>query len=76
MIHLLYELTLIAACLVKGQIRKECASHPDCHQTCDSDGPLACPRVCIPNGCECPAGTVIDEAINECVTPSECEGMQ
>ena len=29
---------------------------------------------CIINGCECPAGTVIDEDKGECVAPSECEG--
>ena len=33
-----------------------------------------CPAVCIINGCECPAGTVIDEDKGECVAPSECEG--
>ena len=27
----------------------------------------------IHSGCECPLGTVIDESINECVTPSECK---
>ena len=61
---------------MKGQIRKECASHPSCHLTCNSTGPVVCPLVCIPNGCECPNGTVIDEAINECVAPSQCTGTQ
>lgn len=67
--------TLIAVCPVKGQIRLECASHPDCHRTCNDTGPIACPRVCIPNGCQCPRGTVIDEEKNECVTPNQCLGM-
>ena len=66
---------LITACPVKGQIRRECASHPDCHKTCNTTGPVPCPLVCIVNGCECPRGTVIDEAINECVAPRECTGI-
>ena len=68
-------LTLITACPINGQVRRQCASHPSCHQTCDGDAPLACPLICIVNGCECPTGTVIDEAKNECVAPSECEGI-
>ena len=65
----------ITACPIEGQIRKECASHPSCHRTCNITGPIACPRVCVVNGCECPAGQVIDEDGNECVTPNECEGI-
>ena len=70
------EITSIVACPIKGQIRKECASHPGCHQTCNSTNTTVCPAVCIINGCECPNGTVIDENRNECVTPSECAGIQ
>ena len=70
----LYVTLIIAVCPIKGQVRKECASHPGCHQTCNTTGPVACPAVCIVNGCECPNGTVIDEAINECVAPNECAG--
>ena len=66
---------LIAACPIKGQVRKECASDPRCHQRCDPiPGPPICPLICIGNGCECPAGTIIDAAINECVAPNECTG--
>ena len=66
---------LIAVCPVKGQIRKECASHPDCHRTCyNVTDPIVCPAVCIVKGCECPEGTVIDKEKNECVTPNECKG--
>ena len=74
----MYCVTLIAACPVKGQVRKECAAHPDCHRTCNNthDPTIVCPLVCIVNGCECPEGTVIDEARNECVTPKECKGTQ
>ena len=67
-------MTLFTACPIEGQIRKECASPPSCHQTCNSTGLVACPRICVSNGCECPAGQVIDVARNRCVTPNECEG--
>ena len=67
---------LIAVCPIKGQIKKECASHPSCHQTCNSTGLSVCPAVCIINGCECPDGQVIDEVKCQCVTPQECEGIQ
>ena len=67
---------LIAVCSIRGQIRKECASHPSCARKCNSTYPIICPRVCNVNGCECPDGTVIDEDKNECVAPSECEGTQ
>ena len=62
-------------CPIKGQIRKKCASHPSCHQTCNSTGPTICPAVCVINGCECPTGTVIDETKRECVPQSECKGI-
>ena len=68
-------ITLITACPIKGQVRSECASHPGCHRTCNTTGPVACLPVCIINGCECPDGTVIDEDKNECVAPKECEGI-
>ena len=69
-------LLLTAACPIEGQVRRECASHPDCHRTCNNTGPVACPRICIINGCECPAGQVINEDGNKCVTPNECEGTK
>ena len=65
---------IIAVCPVKGQIRKECALQPGCHGTCDNPDVICIP-ICIENGCECPTGTIIDEAINECVAPSECTGI-
>ena len=68
--------TSITACPIKGQIRKECASHPNCHQACSSTDSIICPLVCIVNGCECPPGTVIDWDKNECVYPNQCEGTQ
>ena len=72
--HSLHEMTLITACPIEGQVRRECASHPSCHRTCNTTGPVACPRVCIVNGCECPRRQVIDEDTNQCVAPSECTG--
>ena len=68
---------LITGCPIIGQVRKECASHPDCHRRCNATGQTVnCPSLCIVNGCECPEGTVIDENKNECVPPSnECTGM-
>ena len=64
------------ACPVSGQIRKECASLPICHSTCENhETPRPCPLVCAVNGCECPTGTVIDEAQNSCVDPNTCPGM-
>ena len=53
----------------------ECASPPSCHQTCNSTEPVACPAICIVNGCQCPPGTVIDWDKNECVLPGQCEGI-
>ena len=64
-----------AACPILGQIRSECASLSSCHLTCDNRNTTQiCPLVCVINGCECPAGTVIDEDKNECVDPTECPG--
>ena len=67
-------ITFIVGCPVKGQIRKECAAHPDCHRTCNSTGNASCPQICIVNGCECPFGTIINEEKNECVRPRDCKG--
>ena len=75
-IALIDGITLFAVCPIKGQIRKECASHPSCHQACNDTCPSVCPQVCIINGCECPAGTVIDWERGECVRPNQCEGRQ
>ena len=63
-------------CPIKGQIRKECAAHPNCVKTCNNTGELlVCQEECIINGCECPDGTVIDMDKNECVELGECPGM-
>jgi len=63
----------ITACLVAGQVNSECASV--CNITCaNMNTPQVCPLVCVVNGCECPAGTVINEETNSCVPPSDCPG--
>ena len=66
---------LIVACPIKGQIRKRCALLPCCHSTCNSTEPILYPPICVPDGCECPNGTVIDVEENECVAPRECPGL-
>lgn len=65
---------LIPACPIEGQVRKECAGHPDCALTCNTTGPIVCPLSCAINGCECPDGTVLDEDNNKCVPPRQCLG--
>ncbi|XP_065920034.1 kielin/chordin-like protein [Dysidea avara] len=61
------------ACLVAGQVHSECASV--CNITCaNMNTPQVCPLVCVVNGCECPAGTVINEETNSCVPPTDCPG--
>ena len=54
-----------------------CAAHPTCTVTCKNRfTPIPCLASCAINGCQCPAGTVLDEDANKCVPPSECpEGM-
>ena len=46
-----------------------------CNITCaNMNTPQVCPLVCVVNGCECPAGTVINEETNSCVPPTDCPG--
>ncbi|XP_065887613.1 uncharacterized protein [Dysidea avara] len=75
-------------CLVKGQIKKDCAADPSCQTTCVSrfNFGIVCPEICAiaeVNStqqpltlCECPDGMIIDEDKNECVTPSDCTPME
>ena len=74
----------VEPCLVKGQIKKDCAADPSCQTTCVSrfNFGIVCPEICAiaeVNStqqpltlCECPDGMIIDEDKNECVTPSDC----
>ena len=67
---------LSTVCTIKGQIIKECATHPDCTKTCNSTiNPVPCAHKCIPYGCDCPDGMVVNETNNECVVASTCLGM-
>ena len=66
----------ITACPIEGQIRQECADHPSCHPTCNSTGPVVCLPSCVPNGCQCPPGTIINEDRTKCVSPSGCKGTE
>ena len=55
---------------------KDCALHPSCHKTCNNiNESVVCSHNCIPNGCECPDGTVLDKEKIECVDMSECPRM-
>jgi len=59
-----------------GQTRKDCALHPSCQRNCENrDENVKCAQACVTNGCECKNGTVLDEAVNKCIAPSECPGM-
>lgn len=58
-------------CTIKGQVIQECALNPNCTTTCNNTNE-ACVYSCIPYGCQCPNGTVVDEANNECIATSEC----
>jgi len=75
----IFDIVSISDCLecpIEGQIREDCASPASCHRTCDNLGEnILCPSVCVNNGCECPAGTVIDEDKEKCVAPRECQSM-
>ena len=64
-----------AACPVKGQVRVDCAT--TCVVTCANMNSLSfCPEICQLNGCECPQGTVINEKINTCVRPADCNSTR
>ena len=66
--------TVIGTCPVKGQIFKHCGMDPSCATTCANRFSVSsCTEVCSTDGvCTCPAGTIIDEASNECVPQNEC----
>ena len=53
---------------------QECALHPNCTKTCNNDS-IVCTQQCIPYGCECPNGTVVNEEAKECVAITECPTM-
>ena len=56
---------------MKGQVRVDCAT--SCVITCANMNTLqVCTESCQLNGCQCPQGSVINEEINTCVRPSDC----
>ena len=57
-------------CPIEGQVFTECGTA--CPPTCaDEPGPKICTLQCVV-GCQCPAGTVLDEVANRCVTVEKC----
>ena len=66
-------LIYFAGCTIEGQVINQCALHPNCTKTCNNTNEfLICTQQCIPYGCECPDGMVVDEDKNECVPINEC----
>ncbi|XP_028162856.1 zonadhesin-like isoform X1 [Ostrinia furnacalis] len=59
---------------------KQCPSCGDdpnaesgCGVFCDRcSGPIKCPRICYPNGCQCKSGYIYDQNIKKCVLPNQC----
>ena len=63
--------TIVTDCPIAGQERRECASA--CNTTCSNYlMSIACPTVCVVNGCQCPVGSVINEETNSCVIMENC----
>ena len=55
---------------IAGQERVSCAL--GCSITCSNYLNTACPAICVMNGCQCPAGSVINEVTNACVPMTNC----
>ena len=63
--------TMVTECPITGQERSECAS--PCNTTCSNYlMPIPCTANCVINGCQCPAGSVINEETNSCVVMENC----
>ena len=56
-------------CEIDGQEYTSCGTA--CPPTCANPGPSICARGCV-KGCQCPAGTVLDEVANKCVQVDDC----
>jgi len=62
---------MVTDCPIAGQERRQCASA--CDITCSNYlASIVCPAVCVINGCQCPVGSVINEAANSCVIMENC----
>ena len=57
------------SCPIEGQVFTECGTA--CPPTCAESGPKFCTLQCVV-GCQCPAGTVLDEVANRCVPVEKC----
>ena len=69
-------LTLLAACVNKGETYAASALAPVCRPTCtEPDKPLYCKAPLGP-GCECPDGQVLDTQKAQCVPEKECTGAR
>lgn len=55
-------------CPVKGQVFTRCGLA--CPPNCTTPNPI-CTKQCVPR-CECPKGTIINEATNKCVPEYRC----
>ena len=56
-------------CPIEGQQFTTCGTA--CPPTCSDPGPVVCTAQCV-IGCQCPAGTVLDEVEQKCVTLDQC----
>ena len=57
-------LYIVTTCPIEGQEYTECGTA--CPLTCKTPKPFPCTAECV-KGCQCPAGTVLDEQNNTCV---------
>lgn len=64
-------ITVVQECTIEGQVYTTCGSA--CPPTCRYI-PYGCIEQCIA-GCQCPRGTILDEAANKCVKKKEDCGM-
>jgi len=60
---------MVTDCPIAGQERSSCAS--SCTITCSNYLTISCPAVCV-DGCQCPAGSVVNEKTNTCVPMTNC----
>ena len=61
--------SIAVECPIEGQLYNECGSA--CPPICGKPPPPFCTLQCV-QGCQCPNGTLLDEAQNKCVTPDQC----
>ena len=62
------DIYIVPECSIEGQVYTTCGTA--CPPTCKYD-PSGCIQQCFV-GCQCPHGTVLDEANNRCVKKEYC----